>query len=244
MLALLRHGLQAQAGIPRKIRHFITVSEFSETVLRPYLGRGASLYRLSNPLEVSRSKPVAVARNQTHSMVGRLETPKGVLLFAQAARRGGFQSCFVGDGPCRDEILQRNPDAEVTGWLASKEVWEQLKRSRVLIFPSLWYEAQPLAVLQASALGVPSIVSDACAAREQVEDGVTGLLFRNGDLESLLDGLRRLRDDKLVAALGINAYNRFWSDPPTLERHVAALSTIYKDMISPRIQDCGLGSAF
>jgi glycosyltransferase involved in cell wall biosynthesis len=89
-------------------------------------------------------------------------------------------------------------------------------------------------VLQASAIGVPSIVSDACAAREQIQDGVTGLLFRNGNVESLIAGLQRLQDDKLVTALGINAYNRFWANPPTIERHVQALAAIYERMLATR----------
>jgi len=32
-------------------------------------------------------------------------------------------------------------------------------------------------VLEAAALGVPAIVSDACAAKEAIIDGETGLLF-------------------------------------------------------------------
>jgi glycosyltransferase involved in cell wall biosynthesis len=167
-------------------------------------------------------------------MVSRLEVIKGGELFAEAARLGGFRCLFVGDGPCRSEIRQKNPAAEITGWLPSESVWQQLRLSRCLVFPSLWYEAQPLVVLQASAVGVPSIVSDGCAARDQVEDGVTGLLFKNGDVESLLASLQHLQDDKLVTTLGINAYNRFWADPPTMERHVHALAVVYERMLAAR----------
>jgi glycosyltransferase involved in cell wall biosynthesis len=234
-LAVLRHVVQLQAGIPQKLRHFVTVSDLSESVLRPYFVKEASVYRIFNPVRVPYSQPVAVACNRIYSMVARLETLKGVLLFAEAARLGGLHCRFVGDGPCRDGILRQNSEAEVTGWLSAAEVWEQLKCSRCLVFPSLWYEAQPLAVLQASAIGVPSIVSDACAAREQIEDGVTGLLFRNGDVESLLTSLRRLEDDNFVATLGLNAFNRFWANPPTIERHVAALAAVYDRVLGSTV---------
>jgi glycosyltransferase involved in cell wall biosynthesis len=231
-LAILRQLIQMKAGIPRKIRHFITVSEFSEAVLRPYFAPETSAYRISNPVDVSRERPVDVTHNQVFLMVARLERTKGVTLFAEAARRGDVKCCFVGDGRCRGEIMRENPSAEVTGWLSSKGVREHLRRSRSLVLPSIWYEAQPLSVLESSAMGVPSIVSDSCASREQVEDGVTGLHFRGGDVESLIAGLHRLKDDKLVARLGGNAFERFWADPPTIERHVQALALVYESMLA------------
>lgn len=231
-LAILRQVMQVQAGVPRKINHFITVSSLSESVLRPYLPEGASVYRVSNPIDAPRIRPVAVAHNETYSMVARLDIVKGSLLFAEAAKRGGFKALFIGDGLSRDEIFRANPAVKITGWLRAGEVWTQLRRSRCLVFPSLWYEAQPLAVLQASAVGVPSIVSDACAAREMVEDGVTGLIFRSGDVESLLAAMQRLKDDQLVATLGLNAYNRFWADPPTRQRHAQALASVYERVLA------------
>jgi glycosyltransferase involved in cell wall biosynthesis len=233
-LEVLRQLIQIRSGIPRKIRHFVTVSEFSESILRTYFGPEASVYRVSNPLDVSRGRPVDVAHNQIFSMIARLDRAKGVTLFAEATRRGDFKCCFVGDGRCRSEILRENPSAEVTGWLPLKEVRDQLSRTRCLVLPSIWYEAQPLCVLEASAMGVPSIVSDICASREQIEDGITGFLFRTGDVDSLVAGLRRLEDDNLVARLGRNAFERFWADPPTIERHVQALAAVYEKVLARR----------
>ncbi len=81
-------------------------------------------------------------------------------------------------------------------------------------------------------MGTPVVVSDGCAGREEIEDGVSGLWFKSGDAVSLGAALTRLRDDRLVAALSQGAYESFWSNPPTLARHVEAIVGVYRQMLA------------
>ncbi len=76
------------------------------------------------------------------------------------------------------------------------------------------------------------IVSDVCAAREQIADGVEGLWFRSGDFKSLAAALERLKDDALVARLSSAAYDSYWRDPPTLARHVEETLSVYRAMLA------------
>jgi glycosyltransferase involved in cell wall biosynthesis len=99
-----------------------------------------------------------------------------------------------------------------------------------LVFPSRCYETQGLVTPEAMSLGTPSIVSDGCAARAAVEDSVTGVWFKNNDVVSLAEAIRKLMDDDVVERMSVAAYEHFWREAPTLERHVAALSRIYSDM--------------
>jgi glycosyltransferase involved in cell wall biosynthesis len=123
------------------------------------------------------------------------------------------------------------PQAELTGWQPAEAVARRLRHARALVFPSLWPETQGMAVSEAAALGVPAIVSDGCAAREAVEDGVTGLLFRSGDAADLRRQIERCRDDALVARMGRAAHARFWADPPTVDAHVRALVALYAQVL-------------
>ena len=66
-----------------------------------------------------------------------------------------------------------------------------MRAARTLVFPSLWYEGLGLTALEAKAMGTPVIVSDICAAREQIADGAEGLWFRSGDAASLAGALER-----------------------------------------------------
>lgn len=219
---------QKVGGIPARIDAFIVLSRLSRIVLQPYLPKTARLFELSNPVEIPLSVRVDVGSNRAFTLIGQLTLVKGGLLFAAAARHCGAQAVFVGDGPSAQEITAANPAATITGWVSQERVGDYLSKARALVFPSLWYEAQPLVVLEAAARGVPAIVSDGCAAAESVRDGMTGLLFKNGDAASLAAALRRLSDDDLVRRLGRGAYETYWADPPSLEHHVAELEKVYR----------------
>lgn len=227
-----RQAVQDGPGGLRGIRHFVVISETSRAYSAPWLPANARLHFVPNPIEIAAAPPVEAARNRRFAAVGRLAAEKGVRLFAAAARAEGAEALFVGDGYLRDEILRIDPRACVTGWVAAAEVARHLDGSRALVFASQWPETQGLVVAEAAARGVPAIVSDACAAREWVEDGVTGLLFRAGDLADLRRQIARLREDTLVSRLGRNAYERFWADPPTLARHAEALERLYQQIIT------------
>ncbi len=130
-------------------------------------------------------------------------------------------------------MLAASDNAAVLGWLDKSEVTRELRKARAFVLPSLWYEAQPLVLLEAAAHGVPIIIPDQCAARDAVEDGVTGLWFRTGDAADLEQKIRVLEDPKIAARLGSAAFRRYWADPPTLQKHVNRLEELYRDVLGP-----------
>jgi glycosyltransferase involved in cell wall biosynthesis len=120
------------------------------------------------------------------------------------------------------------PKSTVKGWLSHDDVLKEIAGARALIFPSLWHETEGLVVLEAAALGVPSVVADACAARDLVIDGESGLHFRSGDDRHLQSVMDQLQDHQLVRRMGEAAYRRYWSDSRSLERHLAELERVYE----------------
>jgi len=221
------------AGFPEDARHFITVSRFSEAILKAYLGPDAVVHPIRNPIDVPRDHPAAVEDNRGFTYVGRLSPEKGGLLMARSAAFLDVAATFVGDGPMREQIAAANPAALMLGWLDRHEVLAQLRRARALVLPSLWYETQGLVVSEAAALGVPAIVPRDCAARECVIDGVTGLWFESGSEADLREKMAILhRQPRLAARMGAAAFERYWSDPPTLDRHVDELESVYRSVIA------------
>ena len=217
---------------PATVHNYITLSHGSAELLRPYLPATARFHPLENIIEAEPAAAVAVAANRELVVVGRLDTEKGVELAAHAARAAGLPITFVGEGPLRPALEAAG--ARVTGWVTPNEVQSWLRRARVLLFPSRWYETYGLVVSEAAALGVPAIVSDVSAAAERVEDGVTGWRFRSGDADDLLRCVAAAGNDGAVAAAGRAAHARFWANPPTSERHVAGLRSIYDTILARR----------
>ncbi len=220
------------AHLPDVFSDYVAISRFQRAVVAPLVPAGARLHDVSNPISIPNLGPKADPGAGEVIFVGRLSPEKGTLLYAEAARRAGMVPTFVGDGPVAGELAARYPEARLLGWTDPAGVQRAMRAARALVFPSLWYEGQPLTVLEAKGLGVPVIVSDACAGREEVIDGVTGMWFKSGDADDLARALEASRDDGAIIAMSRAASEAYWADPPTLDTHVAKILGVYRSMLS------------
>ncbi|MCC2642180.1 MAG: glycosyl transferase group 1 [Nitrospira sp.] len=219
---------QRMGRLPGGIHQFIVPSELCRGLLQKTLPPSSTTYLVRNPIDMPKREPVTVEANPAYIFLGRLAIEKGCLLLARAGHQVGCPVTFVGDGECRESIEKESPSAVITGWCDRLELIHALSNGRVLVAPSLCYETQGLAVVEAAALGIPAIVADTSAASESVVDGVTGLCFKGGDLEDLAAKMRLMRDDDTARRMGRAAYDRYWSSPEHLESHVDRLEEIYE----------------
>jgi glycosyltransferase involved in cell wall biosynthesis len=225
---MIRHaGLAHVAKLPELFAHVVTISDLQESVVRPLMPRGTVFHRVDNPIAVAQA-PRHDGAPGDFLFVGRISTEKGAPIFAEAARQAGARAVFVGDGPQRDALAARYPEAVMLGWRDPAGVQALMRQARALVFPSVWYEGQPLTVYEALACGTPVVVSDACAGREAVVDGETGFWFRSVDPEALAAHLRRLSDDGLAARMGRAAHDRYWAAPLSLDAHLDRLQGVYE----------------
>ena len=225
-----RHVLMQQTGLIEGLSALLTISRLQRDVTAPYLPADLPHYEVPNPIDAEPLGPKPDGASGDLVFVGRLSPEKGARLFAEAARRAGLPAVFVGDGPQRAELEAAYPEARFAGWQDPAAVKRSLRAARALVFPSVWYEGQPLTVLESLAMGTPVIVSDLCAGREAVRDGVSGLWFRSGDVASLADAMVRLSDDATARRMAQAAYDLFWADPLTMERHLDGLERVYREV--------------
>ncbi|TFL16379.1 glycosyltransferase family 4 protein [Jannaschia formosa] len=177
--------------LPRSLRDVVYISETQRRAIQPYLSDRVRLHSIPNPVETG-GAPVNWRANRHLLFVGRMSREKGGLQLAEAARRLGMPVRFVGDGPEADAIRAANPDAEITGWVDAEEVQKHLSEARALVFPSLWYEGQPLVPIEAQLRGVPVVCGGWSAAAEEVHDGENGIVYETAGTDSLVAALERL----------------------------------------------------
>ncbi len=123
------------------------------------------------------------------------------------------------------ELLGRVPDAELLRLYATADVFA---------LPSVnvdWkFEGYGLALIEASAAGLPVIGSLDCGAEDAVQDGVTGLLVPQRDEAALTAALVRLLTDRGTAA-ALGAAGRAWAATQTWDQAAQALITLYQEKI-------------
>jgi glycosyltransferase involved in cell wall biosynthesis len=219
-----------KAKVRNRVNRYLFVSDFARRHQVDYMPPETKMEILDNPIEIERAPLRNFPSDGRFTYLGRLTDEKDPVTFAKAAKVVGVVPVFVGTGPLEAVIKEANPDSEITGWVNPTEVKSRLATARALIFPSRWYEAQPLVILEALASGVPCVVSDASAAREMILDGTDGMIFKAGDVEGLASRMKDLSDDSKACAMGEAAYARYWDAPLTIERHIDALERIYREM--------------
>ncbi len=219
-------------GLRDGFSDFICISNVQRDIIAPYVPKDARLHAISNPVATNDLGPKAEPASGDMIFVGRISPEKGPLLFAEAARKVGLVPTFVGDGPAAAELREKYPEARILGWQKPEVARKALREARALVFPSRWYEGQPLTVLEAKASGTPVIVSDVCAGREEIADGEMGLWFKSGDADDLARALKAMQDDATVRRMSRAAHAAYWRDPPTLARHVERLEKAYRGMLA------------
>lgn len=146
--------------------------------------------------------------------VGRLVEEKGILDLLEAAKSVAASVPdvqFLIVGPYDDEkpdalgpdVADRYGLADRCRFLGMRDDMPELYALMdVLVLPS-YREGFPRAPMEASAMGVPAVVTDIRGCREAVEPGVNGLLFPAGDSAALASALiELLGDDERRAAMG------------------------------------------
>lgn len=198
-------ALRDVARVPAKLKDVIYLTDKQLDVMRPYLSPSARLHKLSSVVEGHRGERVAAEKNDIFLFLGRLSPEKGPLLVAEAAKRAGVRVAFAGVGEMAEAVRAANPEAEILGWIEGDAKEALIRRSRCLLFPSLWYETQGLSVIELMQWGVPSLVSATSVASDAVRHRIDGVHVP-ADVDSWVAAIELMKDDAVVEWLSRSAY--------------------------------------
>lgn len=138
--------------------------------------------------------------------VGRLVTDKGINELVTAFKKlkkntqniklllvGVFESTLDPLHPQTMRIIKSNESIIETGWV--KDVRPYFAVSDALVFPS-YREGFPNVVMQAGAMGLPSIVSDINGCNEIIKDYKTGVIVPIKDTVALYNSMHYILEHK------------------------------------------------
>jgi glycosyltransferase involved in cell wall biosynthesis len=200
----------------RHVRLFLTLNEFART---RFIRGGLPAHKVHvKPNFVSDPGPRAGPPSQSRTIlyVGRLEPEKGVNTLLDAWKAWGsstFELVLIGDGRLGPALRQQvPPGVRLTGSLSRKAVLAWMLRSRALVFPSVLYEGQSVAVLEALGCGLPVLASRLGGNAELLHED---WLVTTGQRAAWIEVLRRLEDGNRVDRAGADArrlYERRFSE--------------------------------
>ena len=162
--------------------------------------------------------------------VGRLAPEKGVGTLLDAWQSLPRQHLtLIGSGPldgwARDRA-RHVPGVTLHGHLAREGVYQHMRASRALVFPSLWYETFGMVAVEAFAQGTPVIAARIGGIPELVRHGETGLLFEPGNGRALASSVEWAAEHpEAMRRMGERARREYeqWFSPASNYRQLMAI---------------------
>lgn len=161
----------------------------------------------------------AVERRQTPKEdyvleFGHLSKEKGTITLLETAKRmPEVRFVFAGYGMAVPEI-QKVPNAEYVGFQSGEALEMLIRKAKVSVYPSEWYENCPFSVIESQMYGTPVIGSRMGGIPELIKEGETGEMFAAGDPIELEQKLRKLLfTPGLVDQYAQNAENQVFETP-------------------------------
>jgi glycosyltransferase involved in cell wall biosynthesis len=167
--------------------------------------------------------------------VGNVSEHKGIKVLTRAfnkiKRDNASLSIF---GPYDQSYLSKlrrelKTDSRITfyGPFDNRKISSVFSKIDVLVYPSIWYENQPISILEALLAKIPIITSNMGGMAELVQDGVTGLLFEAGNPDDLCQKMVSLIDNPQL----LRKLSEGLRQVKTIEKNAEELNEIYDSLL-------------
>lgn len=177
---------------------FLPPSQFmKDTVVKG--GYNPDKFRvLCNFIDVEKCKNPSFEKKDYYVYLGRVNEVKGVRTLCRAASQLPYRLVIIGDGPLNEELRTKSEESgapiEFKGQMQWDEFRPLLEGARFMVLPAEWSENNPLTVIEAQSLGTPVLGARIGGIPELIEEGVSGMTFRSGDVEDLKAKIRLMME--------------------------------------------------
>lgn len=220
----------------RNIDYLLTISKLNKSLLEGYFPN-AKCINLSNPILVDRQSHRILAENNSLFLyIGRICREKGVVQLCEEFSLCNKKLVLIGNGPLLDDLklkYKENNNINFVGWKNKTEIMDYIKKTMMLILPSVWYEASPLVPIEAMAYGIPCIISNICASKDLINDE-NGILFNPHNKGELIKIVLSL-NSQTVKEMSKQCFNNYWNAPANEEKYSNDISNILKEISNESI---------
>lgn len=157
---------------------------------------------------------------------GRFSEEKGIKTLLEVCKRlDDINFHFAGSGPLEKEI-QEISNIELKGFLSGTELTDEIRKAKLVVFPSECYENCPFTVMEAQLCGTPVLASDLGGIPELMNNNVSGELFEAGNKNELIKKIDKLwKYPEIIKKYEENCKKVKFD---TLEQYTVKMIEIYK----------------
>lgn len=166
----------------------IANSEITQARIKQYYKRPSTV--VHPPVDVERFTPPPSGKRSGYVMWGRHVPYKRFDLAVAAANRLGVPLTVIGAGPDTARLKKlAGPTVTFAGRVSDKELVRLAQSAKGFLFPN--EEDFGISAVEALAAGTPVIAYAAGGVLDIVQDGETGVLFKQQTVESLVAAIQR-----------------------------------------------------
>lgn len=145
---------------------------------------------------------------------GHLSRDKGTLTLLEVAKRmPETRFVFAGYGEAEKAIVEV-ANAEYVGFKTGKDLEMLIRKAKVSVYPSEWYENCPFSVIESQMYGTPVIGSRMGGIPELIAEGKTGEIFEAANIDELEQKLRKLMyNEDLLKQYSANCIKQNFETP-------------------------------
>lgn len=224
--------LHDMMGITKKINAFVVPSSFTISKLKKYGIPDDKLIHIPTFFNIKEKDP-QVDYQPFVLFVGRIEKQKGLMTLVKSFAETDYHLKIIGfsnDGyedELKTYLKDKQHHIEFLGRKTFDEIIPYLKSCLCTIVPSEWYDNFPNVILESFAYKKPVIATDFGSLPELVHQGQTGLTFKYGDTDDLIQQVRYLMTNADKAQVMGNQAYRTLLEKYSPEAHYESLMSLF-----------------
>lgn len=215
------------------VARFVAPSEFARQWFIQHAQIDAAKITTVPPVVAIPDSPSDPAAGEYVAFAGRFTREKGIEVLLEAEGLGKLPHRYArAENSLINVHLSSHANVLVTH--SPEDLSAFFRRARMLVVPSIWYEAFGLTAAEAMAHGVPIVASRIGSLTGLVQDGVDGLLFEPRNPRDLAEKVASLwRDPERCRSLGRAARQKAISNW-TARHHFERLKAVYEQVLASR----------
>jgi glycosyltransferase involved in cell wall biosynthesis len=175
----------------------IANSEVTQARIKKYYKRASTV--VHPPVDVERFTPPPKGERSGYVLWGRHVPYKRFDLAIEACNQLGAQLTIIGSGSDTARLKKlAGPTVKFTGRVSDKELVRLAQSAKGFLFPN--EEDFGISAVEALAAGTPVIAYAKGGALDIVQDGETGVLFKQQTVESLVSAIKRFETMSFLPA--------------------------------------------